>query len=39
MQCRICQSEMECQPRMDITYHECRNCGGLWLSGGALEAL
>ncbi len=39
MQCRICQSEMECQPRMDITYHECRTCGGLWLGGGALEAI
>ena len=39
MRCKSCQGEMVCQPRMDLTYYECRDCGSVWFSGGELENL
>ena len=39
MICQKCQSEMVCQPRLDLTYYECRDCGSLWFNGGELENL
>ncbi|HUT23763.1 MAG TPA: zf-TFIIB domain-containing protein [Sumerlaeia bacterium] len=39
MECKICHTEMACQPRMDLTYYECSSCGGLWFNSGELESL
>lgn len=39
MLCRLCGGEMRCEPRLDINYYECSDCGGIWFNAGELETL
>ncbi|MBN1865729.1 zf-TFIIB domain-containing protein [Candidatus Sumerlaeota bacterium] len=39
MKCKDCHVEMVCRPRLDVTYHECPKCGGLWFNEGELDSL
>ena len=39
MVCRFCGGEMSCEPRLDVNYYECTDCGGIWFNAGELETL